>query len=93
MHKNPTSKRVKFAWLMEHHLRRERREERADIIVRLEQLSKAVIFLDRTQIHKFAKKLWEQFPLDGVFCIFVVFRVILLARGQHKCAKNTQVRK
>jgi hypothetical protein len=32
----------------------------------------------------------EQFLLDGVFCIFVVFQVVLLAHGLHKCA-NVQM--
>jgi hypothetical protein len=30
-----------------------------------------------TNLHK---NLWEQFPSDGVFCIFVVFWVVLLVR-------------
>jgi hypothetical protein len=51
-----------------------------------------VILLDRTQNTNLQKNLWERFPSDGVFCIFVVFWVVLLARRQHKCA-NTQMRK
>ncbi len=38
------------------------------------------------------KNIREQFPSDGVLCIFVVFRVVLLVHGQHKCA-NVQMHK
>jgi hypothetical protein len=43
-----------------------------------------------TCTQKLQKNIKEQFPLDDVFCIFVVFLVVLLAHGQHKCA-NVQM--
>ena len=41
------------------------------------------------EVHLFGMNV-ERFPSDGVFCVFVVFLVVLLAHGPHKYA---QVRK